>query len=57
MWIAVAILGVIAIATGITILPGGHPNSKPDQTAPAPATPAPPSTPAAPPAAGATSTK
>jgi len=52
MWFAVAILGVIAIATGISVLPGGRPNSKPDQAVPAaaaaPATPATPAAPAAP---------
>jgi hypothetical protein len=39
MWFAVAIIGIIAIATGVTLLPGGAP------------TPAPPPAAAAPPAA------
>lgn len=43
MWFAVAILGIIGIATGITLLPGGAPHS-------APASSAAPSSPAAPPA-------
>jgi hypothetical protein len=41
MWFAVAILGVIAIATGVTLLPGAQP-----KPAPVVATPAPPAAPA-----------
>ena len=39
MWFAVAILGIIAIATGVTLLPGGtpQPTPPPAQTAPPPA--------------------
>ena len=29
MWFAVAIFGIIAIATGITLLPGGSPPTPP----------------------------
>jgi len=46
MWFAVAILGMIGIATGITFLPGGTPAKAPPAAAAAPA-PAP-----APPASG-----
>lgn len=35
MWFAVAILGVIAIAAGITLLPGSHPQPAPAVSAPA----------------------
>jgi hypothetical protein len=56
MWFAVAILGVIAIATGITLLPGAHPAKAPTAmaapTAPAPMAPATPSPAQAPPAPG-----
>jgi hypothetical protein len=45
MWFAAAIIGIIAIATGISILPGGTPQKSPP---PAAAAPAPETTPAAP---------
>ena len=35
MWFAVAIIGIIGIATGITLLPGGSPPAPPAQSAPA----------------------
>jgi len=41
MWFAVAIIGVIAMAFGVTLLPGG----KPVQTPPAAAAPASPAAP------------
>jgi hypothetical protein len=42
MWFAVAIIGVIAIATGISVLPGGMPKtSSPPPAASAPPNPAP----------------
>lgn len=40
MWFAVAIIGMIGIATGITLLPGGSPQTPPAKSAPAPAPPA-----------------
>ncbi len=46
MWLAVAIIGMIGIATGITLLPGSA--SKPAPAAAAPAAPAPAATPVAP---------
>ena len=45
MWFAIAFIGIIAAATGITLLPGGAPQdpSPPAAAAPgSPATPAPP---------------
>jgi hypothetical protein len=46
MWFAVAIIGMIGIATGITLMPGSA--SKPTPAAAAPAVPAPAATPMAP---------
>ena len=34
MWFAVAIIGIIGIATGITLLPGGTPAHAPPPSAP-----------------------
>jgi hypothetical protein len=42
MWFAVAIIGIIAIATGITLLPGGAPKAPPASAAPASPAAAPP---------------
>jgi hypothetical protein len=42
MWFAAAIIGIIAIATGITVLPGGTPKLAPPASAPAAAAPMPP---------------
>lgn len=39
MWFAVAIIGIIAIASGITMLPGGSPPAPPPPAQSAPATP------------------
>jgi hypothetical protein len=36
MWFAVAIIGMIAIATGITLLPGNPPQSPPPASSAAP---------------------
>ena len=49
MWIAVAIIGMIGIATGITLMPGSASKPQPAASAPAAAAPAPAATPAAPP--------
>jgi hypothetical protein len=46
MWFAVAIIGIIAIATGVTLLPGGTPTQGPPPAAAAPPTAAPPAAPA-----------
>jgi len=42
MWFAIAFIGIIAAATGITLLPGGSPQDPKPPAATAPATPAPP---------------
>ncbi len=42
MWLAVAIIGMIGVATGISLLPGGQPQPKPAQSAPAAPAAAPP---------------
>ena len=43
MWFAIAFIGIIAAAVGITSLPGGTPQDpKPAAATTAPATPAPP---------------
>ncbi len=49
MWLAVAIIGMIAIATGITLLPGSASKPQPAASAPAAAAPAQAATPATPP--------
>ncbi|HUZ72292.1 MAG TPA: hypothetical protein VMU87_04850 [Stellaceae bacterium] len=41
MWFAVAIIGMIGIATGITLLPGGTPPQSRPATVAAPAPPTP----------------
>jgi len=51
MWLAVAIVGIIAIASGITLLPGGNPPQTPP-AASAAASPAAPQAPEAAPKAG-----
>ena len=42
MWFAVAIVGVICIAVGISVLPGGMPKTSSPPAAAAPASTAPP---------------
>ncbi|HXQ52276.1 MAG TPA: hypothetical protein VN802_14365 [Stellaceae bacterium] len=42
MWFAVAIIGIIAIATGVTLLPHGTPETPPASAAPASSSQAPP---------------
>ncbi|HZT51646.1 MAG TPA: hypothetical protein VFA22_06930 [Stellaceae bacterium] len=41
MWFAVAIIGMIAAAVGVTLLPGGAPQKAPPPALTAPASPAP----------------
>jgi len=40
MWLAVAIIGMIGVATGISLLPGGLPQPQPKPAQSAPAAPA-----------------
>ena len=44
MWFAIGFIGIIALATGITLLPGGEPQKSPPASAVAasPTSPAPP---------------